>query len=144
MRYFKKDGIIRAFNNDVVVEDFGIDKTWIELLGDDVLKLETPKPSEFHTFWVNGGWVDRRTPEEILEHQRSQMPNLTKREFRTKLRDANLFDQVDAYVKASNDGYLQDAWEYADYFARLDPFILKAIEELELDPVMVDTVWVSE
>lgn len=144
MRYFKKEGVIKAFDVDVIIENFGIDETWIELLGDEVLKLETPKPSEFHTIWNNGGWVDRRTLEEIQEHVRSQMPNLTKREFRKKLRDTQLFDQVEAYVKASNDGYLQDAWEYADYFARLDPFIVDSCEKLGLSPEQVDSIWVSE
>ena len=51
MRYFKKEDAIMAFDVDAIVEDFGIDETWIELLGDDVLKLETQKPSEFHTKW---------------------------------------------------------------------------------------------
>lgn len=114
-----------------------------EMTVEDILKHETQPESIFHTVWDGTTWIDPRTPEEILEYTRTQMPTLSKREFRGRLRDANLFEQVDAYVKASNDGYLQDAWEYTDYFSRLDPFIIQASLELGLTPERVDQIWVK-
>ena len=133
-------------NGDIAaVEDFDLqfmlNRGYVYMTDDEVNKHESVPESEFHTEWYGKTWIDTRTPEESLEFNRNQMPTLSKREFRGRLRDANLFDQVDAYVKASNDGYLQDAWEYADYFTRLDPFIIQVSLDIGLTPERVDQIW---
>ena len=135
-------------NGDIAaVEDFDLqfmlNKGYVYMTDDEVNKHESVPESEFHTEWDGKTWIDTRTPEESLEYTRTQMPTLSKREFRKRLRDENLFEQVDAYVKASNDGYLQDAWEYADYFTRLDPFIIQASSDIGLTPERVDQIWVK-
>ena len=106
------------------------------------LSLLPPKPSQYHN-WDGEHWSDTRTQEQITEHNRLQMPNLNKRDFRKKLRDAKIFEQAEAYVRSSGDGYLEDAWDYSDYFSRLDPFIIQASEALGLTDEQVDTIWES-
>lgn len=98
-------------------------------------------PNEPQESWYIEDGEIKIDQQKLIEFNRNQMPTLSKREFRGRLRDANLFDQVDAYVKASNDGYLQDAWEYADYFTRLDPFIIKVSLDIGLTPERVDQIW---
>ena len=100
-------------------------------------------PNEPQESWYIEDGEIKIDQQKLIEFNRNQMPTLSKREFRGRLRYANLFDQVDAYVKASNDGYLQDAWEYADYFTRLDPFINQARIALNLTDEQVDTIWES-
>ena len=104
------------------------------------LTHSTPRPTQFHE-WVGTEWLDLRTDEEIAEHNRAQMPRLNKRDFRKKLRDAKIFEQAESYVRSSGDGYLEDAWDYSDYFSRLDPFILQAVEALDLTPEQLDEIW---
>ena len=98
-------------------------------------------PNEPQESWYIEDGEIKIDQQKLIEFNRNQMPTLSKREFRGRLRDANLFDQVDAYVKASNDGYLQDAWEYADYFTRLDPFIIQVSLDIGLTPERVDQIW---
>ena len=81
--------------------------------------------------------------DKLLQFQREQMPNLTKRGFRTVLRNAGIFEQAESYVKNSGDGYLQDAWDYSDFFSRLDPFIEQARTALGLSEEQVDQIWTS-
>ena len=97
-------------------------------------------PSEpIESWYIEDGEI-KIDQQKLIEFNRKNMPTLSKREFRKRLRDANLFEQVDAYVKASNDGYLQDAWEYADYFTRLDPFIIQVSSDIGLTPERVDQI----
>ena len=143
MRYFKKEDAIMAFDVDVIVENFGIDETWIELLGDDVLKLETQKPSEFHTKWdsKNKTWLDGRTPEQLAEYNRSQMPTLTPIEFDIRLVDAGLYDQVQDLIQS--DVKLRIAYTRATFFSRTGPFIDQARIALNLTDEQVDEMWTS-
>ncbi len=106
------------------------------------LNLLPPKPSQYHK-WDGENWSDTRTQEQITEHNRLQMPNLNKRDFRKKLRDAKIFEQAEAYVRSSGDGYLEDAWDYSNYFSRLDPFIDQARIALGLTDEQVDAMWES-
>lgn len=141
MRYFKKEDVIRAFDVDVIVENFDIDETWIELMGDDVLMLETQKPSEFHTKWdsKNKTWLDGRTPEQLAEFNRQNMPKLSPIEFDIKLVDAGLYDQVQELIQS--DIKLRIAYTRATFFSRVDPFIIQASEALGLTPEQVDVIW---
>ena len=143
MRYFKKEDTIRAFDVDVIVENFGINETWIELLGDAVLKLETQKPSEFHNTWdsKNKTWVDSRAHEQLAEPERNQMPTLTPIEFDIKLNNAGLYDAVQELIKDKFE--LRIAYNRATFFSRTDPFIDQARIALNLTDEQVDGMWTS-
>ena len=51
------------------------------------LSYSPPRPSQFHE-WDGKAWLDKRTEEEIKQHQRQSMPNLTPIEFDIKLNGA--------------------------------------------------------
>ena len=143
MRYFKKGDTIRSFNSDVVVEAFGIDETWIKLLGDDVLMCETQKPSEFHTKWdsKNKTWLDGRTPEQLTKFNRQNMPALSPIEFDIKLNNAGLYDAVQDLIKDNFE--MRVAYNRAAFFSRTNPFIIQANEALGLTPEQVDAIWTA-
>lgn len=145
-KFIHKNGLAQPYYlpDDFKASDVLDLNVWRLMTETEILKHESNPRTDYHVWSEEKiSWVDSRTPQEILEYTRTQMPTLSKREFRKRLRDANLFEQVDAYVKASNDGYLQDAWEYADYFTRLDPFIIQASLDLGLTPERVDQIWVK-
>ena len=74
---------IRHFEDDVNVSDW-IDLSKYRLMTEaEILKHETPKPSQFHTEWdeKNTVWLDPRTEEEKLSYKRSQYPKLTRYQF---------------------------------------------------------------
>lgn len=108
------------------------------------LTYSEPKPSPFHV-WYEGNlkWIDPRTDEEVLQHTRESMPKLNQREFRKLLRDNNLFDQAKAFIYSSGNGYLEDAWEYSEYFSRTDTLLVEAMRGLSLTDEQVDAIWLS-
>lgn len=108
------------------------------------LTISDTKPSPFHT-WDEGNlkWIDPRTDEEVLQHTRESMPKLNQREFCKLLRDNNLFDQAKAFIYSSGNGYLEDAWEYSEYFTRTDQLLIEAMRGLGLTDEQVDAIWLS-
>ena len=86
-KFIKNDlSEIRHFEDDVNVSDW-IDLNEYRLMTNaEILKHETPKPTQFHTLWVwdgeqKGHWADSRTEEEKLEYKRSQYPKLKRYQF---------------------------------------------------------------
>lgn len=124
MKYFKLNGEVWAFPDDGS-QDKLISTKHIPLTDDELHRHLNPD------LYLSD------------QERRASMPNLTKRDFRKKLRDANLFEQAESYVRSSGDGYLEDAWDYSDYFARLDPFIIQASEALGLTHEQVDAIWTA-
>ena len=99
------------------------------------------RPSEFHE-WNGTEWVDSRTPEQLAEYNRSQMPNLTPIEFDIKLNNAGLYTTVQDLIKDSFE--LRIAYTRATFFSRTDPFINQARIALGLTDAQVDTIWVQQ
>lgn len=81
------------------------------------------------------------TPEQIAEHNRSQMPNLTPIEFDVKLIDAGLYDQVQDLI--AQDLKLKVAYTRATFFSRTDPVVEQARIALNLTDEQVDEIWTS-
>ena len=98
------------------------------------------EPIEFGT-WDGIAWVDIRTPEQIAEHTRLLMPQLTPIEFDIKLVDAGLYNQVQELIQS--DTKLKIAYTRATFFSRTDPFIDQARTALNLTDEQVDTIWES-
>lgn len=143
-KYIKNDlSEIHYFEADVVASD------WIDLndfrvmTADEILQNETLKPSEFHTKWdsKNKTWLDGRTPEQLAEYNRSQMPTLTPIEFDIKLVDAGLYEQVQDLI--SKDTKLRIVYTRATFFSRTDPFIDQARVALGLTDEQVDVLWTT-
>ena len=143
-KYIKNDlSEIRYFEADVVVSD------WIDLnefrvmTADEILQNETQKPSEFHTEWDSNEkqWIDSRTPAQVAELNRQNMPTLTPIEFDIKLNNAGLYDAVQDLIKDNFE--LRIAYNRATFFSRTAPFIDQARIALGLTDEQVDAIWVS-
>ena len=106
----------------------------------DDLTVSELKPSQFHT-WNGTEWIDNRTPEQLAEYNRTQMPTLTPIEFDIKLNNAGLYDVVQELIKDSFE--LRIAYNRATFFSRLNPFIIQATEALGLTPEQVDEIWTA-
>ena len=100
------------------------------------------EPSIYGT-WDGEKWVDLRTEEEILLAKRQSMPRLNQRQFRKILRDNGIFEQAKDFVYSSGNGYIEDAWEFSEYFDRLDPLLIQAMSGLGLTDEQVDSMWES-
>ena len=98
------------------------------------------KPIEFGE-WNGSEWVDNRTPEQIAEHARLLMPQLTPIEFDIKLVDAGLYDQVQELI--ASDIKLKIAYTRVTFFSRTAPFIDQARIALNLTDEEVDEIWLS-
>ena len=98
------------------------------------------KPIEFGE-WNGSEWVDNRTPEQIAEHARLLMPQLTPIEFDIKLNNAGLYDAVQELIKDKFE--LRIAYNRATFFSRTDPFIDQARIALNLTDEQIDAMWVN-
>ena len=104
------------------------------------LSYSPPRPTQFHE-WDGKAWLDKRTEEEIKQHQRQSMPNLSPIEFDIKLIDAGLYDQVQELIQS--DIKLKIAYTRATFFSRTAPFIDQARIALNLTDEQVDEMWTS-
>ena len=98
------------------------------------------EPNEFGV-WDGSEWAGNRTPEQITEHARLLMPQLTPIEFDIKLVDAGLYDQVQELIQS--DIKLKIAYTRATFFSRTDPFIDQARIALNLTDEQVDSIWLD-
>lgn len=104
------------------------------------LTYSKPKPSQFHT-WDGSEWIDPRTPEEIVEYERSIMPQLKPMDFELKLVDFGLYDAVQELI--NSDIKLKIAYNRVLYFSRADPFIEQARQALGLTHKQIDEMWTA-
>ena len=82
--------------------------------------------------------LDEKKVEEI---KRSRFPTLSPAEFELKLLKAGLRQQVLDYVATSEE--LQIVFNRATYFSRTDPFLLEAMQALNLSNIQVDAMWLD-
>ena len=148
-KYIKNDlSDIRYFENEVKVCDWIDLKEYRLMTETEIIKHETPKPTEFHTIWVwdnepsAGHWEDGYTEEEKLRLARKRMSTLTPIEFDIKLVDAGLYDQVQELIQS--DIKLKIAYTRATFFSRTDPFINQARIALNLTDEQVDAMWMNQ
>ena len=104
------------------------------------LSYSPPRPTQFHE-WDGKAWLDKRTEEEIKQHQRQSMPTLTPIEFDIKLNNAGLYDAVQDLIKDSFE--LRIVYNRATFFSRTAPFIDQARVALGLTDEQVDEMWTS-
>lgn len=142
-KYIKNDlSEIRYFDDDVIVSDW-IDLTQFRVMTQsEILKHESNPNTDYHV-WdeVLSEWKYGRTPEQLAEHNRTQMPTLTPIEFDIKLNNNGLYDAVQELIKDSFE--LRIAYNRATFFSRTDPFIDQARIALNLTDEQVDELWMN-
>ena len=146
-KYIKLDLTeIRYFEDDV---DVG---SWVDLLeyrpmtGDEVLRHETPKPSNHHTEWDGKSWVDVRPDDEKLEYTRSQYPSLTRYQFmRGMLEYGYKSSDIEAQIMLIEDEYTREltmiSFKDAGNFVRTDPSIDVVRDMLGKTDLDIDEFW---
>ena len=146
-KYIKLDLTeIRYFEDDV---DVG---SWVDLLeyrpmtGDEVLRHETPKPSNHHTEWDGKSWVDVRPDDEKLEYTRSQYPSLTRYQFmRGMLEYGYKSSDIEAQIMRIEDEYTREltmlSFKDAGYFDRNDQSIGVMRDVLGKTDLEIDEFW---
>ena len=137
---------IRHFEDDVNVSDW-IDLSKYRLMtNEEILKHETPKPTEFHTTWNGSEWIDLRTEAEKLAYKRSQYPSLTRYQFlRCLLENGYKSDAIEAQILTIEDGFTREltllGLKEATNFVRTDESILAMQSVLNLSDEQVDLMW---
>ena len=148
-KYIKIDlSEIRYFEDDVVVSDW-IDLNEYRLMTEaEILKHETPKPSQFHTEWdeKNTVWLDPRTEEEKLAYKRSQYPKLTRYQFmRGMLEYGYKSSDIETQIMCIEDEYTREltmiGFKYAGNFVRTDLSIEVIRDILEKTDLEIDEFW---
>ena len=143
----KTDGMdIRYFEDDVTVDDW-IDLNEYRLMTEaEILKHETPKPSQFHTEWNGSEWIDTRTEEEKLAYKRSQYPKLTRYQFmRGMLEYGYKSLDIEAQIMLIEDEYTREltmiGFKDATNFVRTDPSIDVMRDMLKRTDEEIDEFW---
>ena len=146
-KYIKLDLTeIRYFEDDV---DVG---SWVDLLeyrpmtGDEVLRHETPKPSNHHTEWDGKSWVDVRPDDEKLEYTRSQYPSLTRYQFMRRILEYGYKSaDIEAKIMLIEDEYTREltmiGFKDATNFVREDPSIDVMRDMLKRTDEEIDEFW---
>ena len=146
-KYIKNDlSEIRYFDDDVIVSDW-IDLNEYRLMTEaEILKHETPKPSQFHTDWNGSDWIDPRTEEEKLAYKRSQYPKLTRYQFmRGMLEYGYKSSDIEAQILLIEDEYTREltmiGFKDATNFVRTDPSIDVMRDMLGKTDLEIDEFW---
>ena len=128
------------FENDVTVSDW-LDMSKYRLMTELEIKKHESNPNTDHHIWVDNieEWVDRRTPDQLAEHNRSQMPTLSPIEFDLKLNKNGLYDAVQELIKDNFEMHI--AYNRATFFSRTDSFVDQARIALGLTDEQVDGMW---
>ena len=139
---------IRYFEDNVNVSDW-IDLSKYRLMtNEEILKHETPKPSQFHTEWdeKNTVWLDPRTEEEKLIFKRSQYPSLTRYQFlRCLLENGYKSSNIEAQILTIEDEFTREltllGFKEATNFVRTDESVIAMQSVLNLTEERVDEMW---
>jgi hypothetical protein len=146
-KYIKTDlSETRYFEEDINVEDY-IDLNEFRLMTEtEILKHETPKPTQFHTEWNGSEWIDVRTEAEKLAFKRSQYPKLTRYQFmRGMLEYGYKSSDIEAQIMLIEDEYTREltmiGFKDATNFVRADPSIDVMRDMLKRTDEEIDEFW---
>ena len=137
---------IRYFEDNVNVSDW-IDLSKYRLMtNEEILKHETPKPTEFHTTWNGSEWIDLRTEAEKLAYKRSQYPSLTRYQFlRCLLENGYKSSNIEAQILTIEDEFTREltllGFKEATNFVRTDESVIAMQSILNLTDECVDEMW---
>ena len=129
-KYIKNDlSDIRYFEDDVIVIN------WIDL---DEYRLMTDDEIDRH-----------ENPEKYLSDEeklliyRQNMPDLSRIAFKYKLHKAGKLEEVEQFIKTTDNFLLQLTYNEAQFFSRTDPLLSQALEDLGWTDEQVDEMWTS-
>lgn len=137
---------VRYFNEDVDVEKY-IDLSRYRLMTkDEILRIETPKPSISHTEWNGTEWIDPRTEEEKLVFKRSQYPKLKRYQFMRGLLEIGYKStDIEAKILLIKDEFTREltmlGFKDATNFVRTDPSIDVMRDMLGKTDLEIDEFW---
>ena len=127
MKYYKLNSEVYAFEVDGSQDDC-ITEGMLEMTEQEVDKHIHPE--KYYT------------EEQKYAIKIASFPQLSPAQFELRLLKAGLRQQVLDYVSTSEE--LQIVFNRATYFSRTDPFLLEAMQALNLSNTQVDALWVDE
>ena len=81
--------------------------------------------------------------QKLIEFNRKNMPDLSRVEFKYKLHKAGKLEEVEQFIKTTDNFLLQLAYNEAQFFSRTDPLLSQALEDLGWTEAQVDEIWTS-
>ena len=127
MKYYKLNSEVYAFELDGSQDDY-ITQDMIPMSDEDIDRHI--HPDKYYT------------EEQKYAIKIASFPTLSPAQFELRLLKAGLRQQVLDYVATSEE--LQIVFNRATYFSRTDPFLLEAMQALNLSNTQVDALWVDE
>ena len=127
MKYFKLGNEVFAFKLDGSQDDYI--KEGMTLMTEEEIDRHV-YPEKYYT------------EEQKYAIKLASFPTLSPAQFELRLLKAGLRQQVLDYIATSEE--LQIVFNRATYFSRTDPFLLEAMQALNLSNTQVDALWVDE
>ena len=127
MKYFKLGNEVFAFKLDGSQDDYI--KEGMTLMTEEEIDRHV-YPEKYYT------------EEQKYAIKLASFPTLSPAQFELRLLKAGLRQQILDYVSTSEE--LQIVFNRATYFSRTDPFLLEAMQALNLSNTQVDALWVDE
>lgn len=128
MIYFTDDALILGFLDEYEARLY-FEKPCREVVGDELDKFLNPE--------------NYLSDDEKLLLLRKRMPNLTPIEFKWKLVNSGLYQQVEDFMSSTDNLLLKIAYQNAIFFNRTDPILTQAMQALGLTDEQVDEIWLS-
>lgn len=113
-----------------------------EFFVSDYIILDSMPESPIETLYIEGGKI-KIDQQKLIEFNRSQMPDLSRIEFKYKLHKAGKLEEVEQFIKTTDNFLLQLAYNEAQFFSRTDPLLSQALEDLGWTEAQVDEIWTS-
>ena len=105
-----------------------------------VIDREILEPIE--SWYIEDGEI-KIDQQKLIEYNRKNMPDLSRIEFKYKLHKAEKLEEIEQFIKTTDNFLLQLAYNEAQFFSRTDPFIDQARIALGLTDEQVDMIWES-
>ena len=129
---FEKGGVIytQVFTDENTVVEF------------DHIVLENPPTEPNETWYIEDGEI-KVDQQKLIEFNRKNMPDLSRIEFKYKLHKAGKLEEVEQFIKTTDNFLLQLAYNEAQFFSRTDTLLTQALEDLGWTDEQVDEMWTS-
>ena len=100
-------------------------------------------PSSPPETWVIENGEIKIDQQKLIDFNRQQMPDLSRIEFKYKLHKAGKLEEVEQFIKTTDNFLLQLAYNEAQFFSRTDLLLSQALVDLGWTEVQVDEIWTS-